>query len=164
MHDADPRSPEQRADDLDDLLDDGAHAAASDAPTRRGAAAWYRTRPVIGGALTVLGATAMLLSTQLDLGNITVHVGIEGMQATILPLIIALAGILAVSMPAHRIFYGVIVLVGSIYSLVAVNLGGFFVGFLLGCIGGVIIVSWAPRFAAATGEQPEAAVAPEGTA
>lgn len=154
MHSTDPHD-EQPA-DLDELLDTRASRAAA-SPASGGAAAWYRSRPVIGGVIAVLGAVAMLLSTQLDLGNITVHVGIEGMQATILPLIIALAGILAVAMPVHRIFYGVIVLVGSVYSLVAVNLGGFFVGFLLGCVGGIMVVSWAPRRVIVTGESPDAA-------
>lgn len=153
MHQTDP--DEQTA-DLDELLDTRASRAAA-ASTSGGASAWFRSRPVIGGGIAVLGAVAMLLSTQLDLGNIMVHVGIEGMQATILPIIIALAGILAIAMPAHRIFYGVIVLVGSVYSLVAVNLGGFFVGFLLGCVGGVMVVSWAPRAAAAEPESADAA-------
>jgi len=161
MHATDPHD-EQTA-DLDELLETRASRAEA-APARGGASAWYRSRPVIGGGIAVLGALAMLLSTQLDLGNITVHVGIEGMQATILPIIIALAGVLAVAMPAHRIFYGVIVLVGSVYSLVAVNLGGFFVGFLLGCVGGIMVVSWAPRAAVeaelATAESMDAAVAP----
>ncbi|MFD4958596.1 DUF6114 domain-containing protein [Microbacterium sp. NPDC058389] len=147
MHATDPH--DEQTVDLDELLETRASRATA-APTNGGASAWYRSRPVIGGSIAVLGALAMLLSTQLDLGNITVHVGIEGMQATILPLVIALAGILSVAMPAHRIFYGVIVLIGSIYSLVAVNLGGFFVGFLLGCIGGIMVVSWAPRAAAAS--------------
>jgi hypothetical protein len=155
MHQTDP--DEQTA-DLDELLDTRAsRAAATAASASGGASAWFRSRPVIGGGIAVLGAVAMLLSTQLDLGNITVHVGIEGMQATILPIIIALAGILAVAMPAHRIFYGVIVLVCSVYSLVAVNLGGFFVGFLLGCVGGVMVVSWAPRATAAEPENADAA-------
>ncbi|GAA5207884.1 DUF6114 domain-containing protein [Microbacterium kyungheense] len=148
MHPTDPHTPDSP--DRDEA-----------APGR--AATWFRSRPVIGGGIAVLGALAMLLSTQLDLGNIRVHVGIEGMQATILPIVIALAGILAVVMPAHRIFYGVIVLVGSVYSLVAVNLGGFFVGFVLGCVGGVMVVSWAPRRAAAA-EDVDAAPAAEGHA
>jgi len=154
MHATDPH--DEQIVDLDDLLKTRASRAAA-APTSGGAAAWFRSRPAVGGGIAVLGALAMLLSTQLDLGNITVHVGIEGMQATILPIVIALAGILAVAMPAHRIFYGVIVLVGSVYSLVAVNLGGFFVGFLLGCVGGIMVVSWAPRGAAATTELVDAA-------
>ena len=145
MHPTDPHTP--------DRLD-------GDEPAPGRASTWFRSRPVIGGAVAVLGAVAMLLSTQLDLGNIRVHVGIEGMQATILPIVIALAGILAVAMPAHRVFYGVIVLVGAIYSLVAVNLGGFFVGFLLGCVGGVMVVSWAPRRVAAMEDVDAAPDAP----
>ncbi|UOQ88523.1 DUF6114 domain-containing protein [Agromyces endophyticus] len=118
---------------------------AADVPETGGFAAWYRARPLIGGIITVLAGAAMFLSSQLDLGNLTIHVGVEGMQATILPIVVALAGVLAVAMPAHRIFYGVIALAASVYSLVAVNLGGFFVGFLLGCVGGIMVVSWAPR-------------------
>ncbi|QAY73455.1 hypothetical protein ET445_09005 [Agromyces protaetiae] len=110
---------------------------------------WYRSRPVVGGALTVLSGAAIFLSTQLDLANMVVHVGIEGFQATLIPIVLALAGVLAVLMPAQRIFYGVIALAAAVYSLVGVNLGGFFVGFLLGAVGGVMIVSWMPRREAA---------------
>lgn len=111
----------------------------------RGFAAWYRGRPLVGGAITVIAGLALYFSSQLELGHLTVHVGVEGMQATILPIVLALTGVLAIAMPAHRVFYGVIALVVAVYSLVAVNLGGFFVGFLLGCVGGVMVVSWAPR-------------------
>ncbi|MFD5866472.1 DUF6114 domain-containing protein [Agromyces sp. NPDC127015] len=125
--------------------DDDDRSDRDDAARPGGFGAWYRSRPLIGGIITVLAGAALFLSSQLDLGNLTIHVGIEGMQATILPIVVALAGVLAVAMPAHRIFYGVIVLAASVYSLVAVNLGGFFVGFLLGCVGGIMVVSWAPR-------------------
>ena len=121
----------------------GGDVAADAAPG--GFARWYRGRPFVGGIVTVVAGIAMFFSGQLDLGNIRVHVGVEGMQATILPIVLVLAGVLAVLMPAHRIFYGVIALVCAVYSLVAVNLGGFFVGFVLGCVGGVMIVSWMPR-------------------
>jgi hypothetical protein len=48
-------------------------------------------------------------------------------------------------MPQHRIFYGVIALVVAVYSLIGVNLGGFFIGMLLGSVGGILIVSWMPK-------------------
>jgi hypothetical protein len=99
---------------------------------------------LIGGALTVLAGLEMFFSGQLDLGKIHVQVGVEGLQATILPVLLVLVGVLAVLMPAHRVFYGVIGLVVAVYSLVGVNLGGFFVGMLLGTVGGVMIVSWLP--------------------
>lgn len=87
----------------------------------------------------------MFFSGQLDIGKIHVQVGIEGLQATIIPVLMVLLGILAILMPVHRIFYGVIVLVLSVYSLVGVNLGGFFIGMLLGAVGGILIVAWMPR-------------------
>jgi len=109
-----------------------------------GFARWYRQRPFVGGLLVVLAGVELFFSGQLDIGKIHVQVGIEGLQATILPIILVLVGVLAVFMPAHRIFYGVIALVVAIYSLVGVNLGGFFVGMLLGAVGGVLVVSWMP--------------------
>jgi hypothetical protein len=107
--------------------------------------AWYRRRPFIGGLLTMLAGVEMFFSGQLDIGNIHVQVGIEGLQATILPVLLILLGLLAMLMPAHRIFYGVLALVAAVYALVGDNLGGFIVGTLLGSVGGILIVAWAPK-------------------
>jgi hypothetical protein len=115
--------------------------------------AWCRRRPFIGGLLMVLAGIEMFFSGQLTVGAMRVQVGIEGFQATIIPIVLALVGVLATLMPQHRIFYGVIGLVVAVYSLVGVNLGGFFVGMLLAAVGGVLIVSWMPRKA---GETPAA--------
>ncbi|MGX5697217.1 DUF6114 domain-containing protein [Agromyces soli] len=129
---------------------------AADSERAGGFAGWYRSRPLVGALVTVIAGVALFFSSQLELGHLTVHVGIEGMQATILPIVLSLSGVLAIAMPAHRVFYGVIALVIAVYSLVAVNLGGFFIGFLLGCVGGVMVVSWAPRRARGGGGAPEA--------
>ncbi|MEC5150226.1 DUF6114 domain-containing protein [Cryobacterium sp. GrIS_2_6] len=107
--------------------------------------AWCRQRPFVGGILVVLAGVEMFFSGQLDVGTIHVQVGIEGMQAMIIPIIVVLLGILAIAMPTHRIFYGVITLVFSIYSLVGVNLGGFFIGMVLSAIGGILVVAWMPK-------------------
>lgn len=125
-----------------------AHAATADAssPTRRQRfRAWRRQRPFVGGLLTALGGVEMFFSGQLDLGRIHVQLGIEGLQATIIPVLLVLLGVLAIAMPAHRIFYGVIALAVAVYSLIGVNLGGFFIGMLLSSIGGVLTVAWMPR-------------------
>jgi uncharacterized membrane protein len=95
--------------------------------------------------LTVLAGVEMFFSGQLDLGSIHVQLGIEGLQSTILPIAMVLLGVLATVMPVHRIFYGVISLVLAVYSLVGLNLGGFFLGMLLGAVGGIMIVSWMPK-------------------
>lgn len=149
-----------------------AHAATAmdDAPTRRERfRSWRRQRPFVGGLLTALGGVEMFFSGQLDLGRIHVQLGIEGLQATIIPVLLVLLGVLAIAMPAHRIFYGVIALAVAVYSLVGVNLGGFFIGMLLSSIGGVLTVAWMPRARAqesseASGAEPAGAGADQASA
>lgn len=114
-----------------------------------GFGAWARNRPFVGGVLAALAGVEMFFSGQLDIGNIHVQLGIEGFQATVIPIGMVLLGVLAVLMPAHRVFYGVLTLVLAVYSLVGVNLGGFFVGMLLGAVGGILIVAWLPKAAEA---------------
>jgi hypothetical protein len=106
---------------------------------------WRTGRPFVGAILLVLSGVEMFFSGQLDLGNIHVQVGIEGLQSTIIPIILVTLGLLAMFTPVHRIFYGVIALAVSVYSLIGLNLGGFFVGMLLGAVGGVLVVSWMPK-------------------
>ena len=105
---------------------------------------WRRRRPFVGGLLAAVAGVEIFFSKQLDMGKIHVQVAIEGLQATIIAVLMIVLSILATLMPVHRIFYGVIVLAVSVYSLVGVNLGGFFIGMLLGAVGGILIVAWMP--------------------
>ena len=118
-------------------------------------ALWARRRPFVGGALIALSGVEMFFSGQLDIGKIHVQLGIEGFQATILPILLVVLGVLIIAMPAHRIFYGVIALAVAVYSLIGVNLGGFFVGMLLGAVGGILVVSWMPKPAVPENPAPE---------
>ncbi len=106
---------------------------------------WRQARPFVGTILTILAGIEMFFSGQLDIGKIHVQLGIEGFQATILPVLLVVLGVLVIAMPAHRIFYGVIALAVAVYSLIGVNLGGFFVGMLLGAVGGILAVSGMPK-------------------
>ncbi|WP_431245296.1 DUF6114 domain-containing protein [Leifsonia xyli] len=135
--------------------------SAASGGERSGFRAWRRSRPFVGGLLTALGGVEMFFSGQLDIGKIHVQLGIEGLQATIIPILLVLLGVLAIAMPAHRIFYGVIALAVAVYSLVGVNLGGFFIGMLLSTVGGILTVAWMPKrdagdVTAAPGEGPAA--------
>lgn len=118
--------------------------------------AWRRRRPFWGGLLTALGGVELFFSGQLDIGKIHVQLGIEGLQATIIPILLVLLGVLVIAMPAHRLFYGIIALAVAVYSLVGVNLGGFFVGMLLSCVGGVLTVAWMPTKREADADAPNA--------
>jgi len=108
----------------------------------RGFRHWRRQRPFIGGLLVAVGGIEMFFSGQLDIGHLHVQLGIEGLQATIIPIALLLLGILAITMPAHHVFYGILALVVAIYSLIGVNLGGFIVGMLLAGTGAVLVVAW----------------------
>ena len=120
------------------------HRRAGDAPSG-GFRAWRRQRPFVGGILVALGGIEMFFSGQLDIGHLHVQLGIEGLQATIIPIALVLLGVLAITMPAHHVFYGVISLAVAVYSLVGVNLGGFLIGMLLAAVGGVLVTAWMPR-------------------
>ncbi|ROS76491.1 DUF6114 domain-containing protein [Cellulomonas sp. PhB143] len=120
---------------------------------------WRRGRPFWGGLLVLLSGVELFFSGQLDLGNLHVQVGVAGMQATIIPVVLVLLGVLLWTMPVHRVFYGVIAMVLAVYSIVGVNLGGFLVGMLLGVVGGVVAVSWLPRRPAVPDDVPADGVA-----
>jgi hypothetical protein len=115
------------------------------APAWRTFRTWAKQRPFVGGLLIALGGLELFFSGQLDLGNIRIQLGIEGLQATIIPAVLVLLGVLAMLMPQHHVFYGVIALAVAIYAIVGVNLGGFLVGTLLAVVGGVLVVAFLPR-------------------
>jgi len=99
----------------------------------------------------------MFFSGQLDLGHLRVQLGIEGLQATIIPIVLVLLGVLAMMMPAHHIFYGVLALAVGLYAIVGVNLGGFLLGTIVACVGGVLVVAWmTPEARAAARSRAEA--------
>ena len=108
----------------------------------RPARAWRKDRPLVGGILLIVGGLAMFGSSQLDFGRLHIHLGIEGLQAVVIPLLLIVLGALVVATPAHRILYGVIALATSVYSIVGVNLGGFLIGFVL--LAAVNSLGWVP--------------------
>ncbi|WP_208085421.1 DUF6114 domain-containing protein [Brevibacterium atlanticum] len=112
------------------------------AAKRGGFKHWRRQRPFIGGVLAVIGGIELFFSGQLDLGNIQIQFGIEGLQATVLPIVIVVLALLTIFKPTHHVFYGIIALVLAVYSLIGVNLGGFIIGMLLSTIGAILMIAW----------------------
>lgn len=116
--------------------------SAAAQPEERRFRMWRRKRPFVGGVLVAIAGVEMFFSGQLDFGHLHVQMGIEGLQATVIPVMLVLLGVLAVMMPAHHVFYGVIALAIGVYAIIGVNLGGFLIGTILACIGGVLVVAW----------------------
>ncbi|MDN5807721.1 MAG: DUF6114 domain-containing protein [Brevibacterium sp.] len=103
---------------------------------------WRRQRPFIGGVLVALGGIELFFSGQLDIGNLQIQFGIEGLQATVIPIALVVLALSAIFRPTHHMFYGIIALVLAVYSLIGVNLGGFILGMLLSTIGAILVVAW----------------------
>ncbi|MEU7901452.1 DUF6114 domain-containing protein [Actinoplanes sp. NPDC049118] len=106
---------------------------------------WRRARPFWGGLLLLIAGLELFLSANLTLGDLQVHFGPEGFLSYLLPLLLILCGVLTWVTPGQRLFYGVLGLLTAVYSLIGLNLGGFFAGMLTGIIGGALVLAWAPR-------------------
>jgi len=105
---------------------------------------WRRGRPFWGGLVTLLAAFLYYFSVHLKLSSFSVNFGQNGFLAWLIPLILAVCGLLAWLSPGQRIFYGIVAAATAVYGLIAVNLGGFFVGMLMGIVGGSLIAAWSP--------------------
>jgi Family of unknown function (DUF6114) len=111
---------------------------------RRAFRRWRKSRPFWGGLLLILAGVEIFYSGNLNLGNIQIHLGLNGFKSYIIPLVVVLCGALTWATPAQRMFYGIIGTAAAVYSVVSVNLGGFIVGLLLGIFGGALSVAWVP--------------------
>jgi hypothetical protein len=104
---------------------------------------WRRTRPFWGGLLLMAGGAWVLATVKAPL-PVILHIGAQGTTAFVVPAIMFLCGALLWFNPEQRLFYSIIGLLGSLASWVTSNLGGFFIGLILGMVGGSLAFSWAP--------------------
>ena len=95
---------------------------------RRAFRRWRKSRPFWGGLLLILAGVEIFYSGNLNLGNIQIHLGLNGFKSYIIPLVVVLCGALTWATPAQRMFYGIIGTAAAVYSVVSVNLGGFIIG------------------------------------
>src|SRR5918998_3597367 len=108
---------------------------------------WRRSRPFWGGLLTLLAGLEIFGSMNLEINGGTIAIGQEGFAAYLVVMVLVLCGVLAWYTPQQRHFYGLLAALVAIYSLIGVNLGGFFVGMLFGVAGGGLIFAWNPEVA-----------------
>jgi hypothetical protein len=71
--------------------------------------------------------------------------GPQSFLGWLIPLALLLCGLLLWFSPAQRAFYGILGAAISVSALIGLNLGGFFIGMLLGIVGGALGFSWTPQ-------------------
>lgn len=118
----------------------------ADRPRRRARAAfrgWRARRPFWGGLLLALAGGEILLTEKASLKVVT-HIGMQGLAGYLLPTLMALLGLLILFNPSQRLFYSLTGVLASLGTWVTSNLGGFFVGLLLGVTGSCLTFGWLP--------------------
>ncbi|MGS2618754.1 DUF6114 domain-containing protein [Micromonospora sp. LZ34] len=115
---------------------------------------WRRTRPFWGGLLTGLAGLEIFGTTQMSLAGLSFQTGPTGFLSWLIPAILVTCGLLMWFKPQHRVLYAVVAAVTALFSLIGVNLGGFFIGLILGIVGSALGYAWvlAPDPAAGRGE------------
>ncbi|MEU1101096.1 DUF6114 domain-containing protein [Streptomyces tibetensis] len=104
---------------------------------------WRAGRPFWGGLLLTLGGVEVLLTLKASL-DVILHVGMQGLAGYLLPVVMLLCGVLILFNPAQRLFYSLIGVLASLGTWLTSNLGGFFVGLLLGMVGSCLAFGWLP--------------------
>ncbi|MFD7732113.1 DUF6114 domain-containing protein [Kitasatospora phosalacinea] len=115
--------------------------APSSAP--RGFAGWRGRRPFWGGLLVVLAGSEILFTEKAPM-RMVIRIGMLGLAGYIVPALMVLCGLLLIFHPVQRVFYSLIAVLATLGSWVTSNLGGFFVGLLLGLIGSSLAFGWLP--------------------
>ena len=115
---------------------------------------WRRSRPFWGGLLIILAGAEILATVRLPL-RVMLHVGVQGIGAYLLPIVMILCGLLLWFNPQQRLFYSVLAVLLSLGTWLTSNLGGFLIGLLLGLVGGSLAFGWtAGREAVAAVSKP----------
>ncbi|KUJ37266.1 hypothetical protein ACZ90_70140 [Streptomyces albus subsp. albus] len=120
---------------------------------------WRRGRPFWGGLTTVL-AGAEISSIPLAPLKVMVLQGVTGIVSVLLGLVLIVLGLSAWFAPHYRGLAGVLAVMVAAAALVLSNLGGFFIGTIVGVIGGSLIFGWQP-LPAVDSAQAEAASSPD---
>ena len=105
---------------------------------------WRRSRPFWGGLLTLLGGTEILVTVRAPL-PVMMHIGMLGLAGVLVPIIVMLCGLLLWFNPVQHTFYAIIAALLTLASWVTSNLGGFFLGLVLGLVGAALAFAWAPH-------------------
>jgi hypothetical protein len=104
---------------------------------------WRAHRPFLGGLLLTLGGVEILVTMKVSL-KIVVHLGMQGLAGFMLPALMVVCGLLILFNPTQRLFYSIVGIMLTLGTWVTSNLGGFFVGLVLGVVGSCMAFGWLP--------------------
>jgi hypothetical protein len=138
------RTGQPSAEDPAHVAASGAEPAAAPGAAPKGWRAWTGRRPFVGGVLMTLGGVEILVTEKASLG-VVIHVGMQGLAGYLVPAVLVLCGLLTIFNPAQRLFYSVLGVLLALGSWLTSNLGGFFIGLLLGLIGSCLAFGWLPE-------------------
>jgi hypothetical protein len=93
--------------------------------------------------LLALGGGWILLTEKASL-KVVMHIGMQGLAGYLLPTLMALLGLLILFNPSQRLFYSITGILVSLGTWLTSNLGGFFLGLLLGATGCCLAFGWLP--------------------
>jgi hypothetical protein len=75
---------------------------------------------------------------------VVIYIGIGGVFGVLIGGLLVACGLLVWFHPAQRVFYAIAGVLLAVLSFVATNLGGFFLGMLLGVTGASLSFGWTP--------------------
>jgi hypothetical protein len=110
---------------------------------------WRRSRPFWGGLLLILAGLEMIAIPLLSViahnsVKVVIYIGIGGIFGVLIGGLLVACGLLVWFHPVQRVFYAIAAVLLAVVSFIATNLGGFFVGMLLGVTGGSLSFGWTP--------------------
>ncbi|RKE22945.1 DUF6114 domain-containing protein [Streptomyces sp. TLI_171] len=127
----------------------GAELTAAEHPeppgpaARGGFAGWRGRRPFWGGLLVTLAGAEILFTEKAPM-RMVIRIGMLGLAGYVIPALMVLCGLLLIFHPVQRVFYSLLAVLATLGSWVTSNLGGFFIGLLLGLIGSTLAFGWLP--------------------
>ena len=117
------------------------------APTeryRRPFRRWRRGRPFYAGLSIAIAGLDVWYWPHSSVGKM-LSMGLPGISSLFIAIFLLVFAVTVWFFPTYRVFSGIAAIMLALLSLVATNLGGFFIGFLCGMLGGAFAVAWTPR-------------------
>jgi uncharacterized protein DUF6114 len=117
---------------------------------------WRHARPFWGGLFVFLAGLEMFATVWAPL-PVVIHVGMQGFIGYLLPILIAVLGVLLIVNPQQHLFYSLVAAVLALASWLTSNLGGFIFGLLMGVVGSALAFAWSPdKYKASVAPREEA--------